>query len=154
MKKIPHLAYLTATCSWIGLLPAPGTMATLFAAATHYLLRAAWGVPLSQLHLLHLLFVFSGLWSSAVVSRALGDKDPAQVVIDEWAAMWLLACMLPLNRSVYIAALILFRLFDIAKPWPVCWAERLPGAWGILADDYCAAVCAGSMLLLLSNTVL
>lgn len=146
-----YCARLVATCSWVGLLPAPGTMATLNAAAMHYLLRFFWRVPLGQLHVLHVLFLVSGFWASKIVSDALRDKDPSCVVIDEWAAMWLLCCFLPLNLTAYAIATALFRLFDICKPWPISWAERLPGAWGIMIDDYLAAGCTGLVLFLITH---
>ena len=113
-----------------------------------------------------------GVWSSARVSEYAGQKDPQYVVIDEVSGMFLtlvLAIMplglptrlLPsdeasvfalysafslLNWKYLLAGLILFRVFDIWKPWPVRRLENLPGGWGIMADDWMAGVYAAILL--------
>lgn len=76
-------------------------------------------------------------------SGSKGMKDPGWVVIDEWAGMW---CTLLFTDTVSFWSLtvgfILFRIFDITKPWPCSALERAPGAWGIMLDDLMAGVFA------------
>jgi len=87
---------------------------------------------------------------------ATGKDDPREVVVDELAgqAVTFLVCpFLVLGSasnvqilSVTAVGLVLFRVFDVAKPWPICKFERLPKGWGILADDLAAGVCAWVVL--------
>jgi phosphatidylglycerophosphatase A len=82
-----------------------------------------------------------GVWAASVVSRDLGVKDPQVVVIDEVAGLLvtMLPAPLPSWRAV-LAGFLLFRLFDVLKPWLVRDLERLPAGWGIVADDVGAGV--------------
>ncbi len=80
-----------------------------------------------------LLVSLIGLWASEGASRALGSADPACVIIDEVAGMWLSLLLLP--PSFILPGFFLFRIVDILKPFPVSAAERLPGGVGIMADD-------------------
>lgn len=115
---------------------------------------------------------FIGVWSSSRVSEYAAVKDPPYVVIDELSGVFLtlvLAIMplgLPtrlvpgdeasafalysafslLNWKYLLGGLILFRVFDIWKPWPVRQLELLPGGWGIMADDWMAGVYAAILL--------
>ena len=82
-----------------------------------------------------------GIWAASVVARDLGKKDPQVVVVDEVAGM--LVTMLPMADVSWRAILfgfVLFRLFDIIKPWPTRRFEALPGGWGIVMDDVVAGV--------------
>lgn len=69
--------------------------------------------------------------------------------MDEVAGTWVAIAFIPASTlavspvTAVIVAVLLFRVFDIAKPWPVSWFERLPGAFGIIADDLAAGVFAG-----------
>ncbi len=123
--------------------------------------------------ILTLLFVGSfGVWGSSRVVEYAGVKDPQYVVIDEVSGMHLtlvLAIMplglptrlLPadealgfafysglslLNWKYLLLGFILFRVFDIWKPWPIRRLERLPGGWGIMADDWMAGIYAAILL--------
>ena len=81
------------------------------------------------------------MWSAGVVARVKQLKDPQLVVVDEVAGVWLtLAGARILNWKTWIATFVLFRLFDIWKPFPVRQFERLPGGMGIVADDLMAGV--------------
>ena len=92
------------------------------------------------------------IWSIPEAGRKLGEPDHGQIVIDEWAGMWLAAFGLNTltELTVWMGLLIGFigfRIFDIAKPWAVSWCERkIPGAWGVLMDD----LAAGGYVLILA----
>ncbi len=120
---------------------APGTVASAAAAAVGLLLLAIGPAALA----LGAVVAVIGGWR--VVTLATSERDPAWVVIDEVAGQWIAMLALP-GPSVAgaLAAFALFRLFDIAKPGPVGWAERLPGALGIMADDVVAGAMAALLL--------
>jgi phosphatidylglycerophosphatase A len=92
------------------------------------------------------------IWSIPEAGRRLGEPDHGQIVIDEWAGMWLAAYGLNsfTDFSMWMGlsiGFIGFRIFDIAKPSLVSWCERkIPGAWGVLMDD----VAAGGYVLILA----
>ena len=83
-----------------------------------------------------------GVAVSEAVARELGSTDPGGIVWDEFVGMWITLLFLP-GWLWVIPAFVLFRLFDIWKPWPVSLADRqLHGGLGIMADDVVAAVYA------------
>lgn len=91
-----------------------------------------------------------GVWISDSYCRAVGREDPPEVVIDEVAGQWLTLVVAPLDPLSYALGLLAFRLFDIAKPWPVGLIDRrLPGGAGIMADDLMAGVYGAALLALL-----
>jgi phosphatidylglycerophosphatase A len=96
-----------------------------------------------------------GIPAATRVARALGKGDPSQVVIDEVAGQMIALIGVPLNWRCLLAGLILFRVFDITKPFPVRRLERLPAGTGIMLDDVGAGLYAlGVMQLLLHFHVL
>jgi phosphatidylglycerophosphatase A len=119
---------------------APGTMGTLVAVPFALLLKQlpgfAYGAVLAALFL-------AGVWICGAASRALGRHDPGGIVWDEMVGYWLTVALLPPAWGWWLAAFVLFRLFDILKPWPIRQAERsLGGGWGIMLDDVLAALYA------------
>ncbi len=83
----------------------------------------------------------AGWWAAARVARASGIGDPGAVVIDEIAAQWLILGATPLDWRWYAAAFLLFRLFDIWKPFPINRLDRtVKGGFGIMLDDIAAAI--------------
>jgi phosphatidylglycerophosphatase A len=137
-----RLARAIATGFGLGRVPrAPGTAASLAAALAGAFLLAFSPALLAAAAVLALA---AGLWAL----RRLGVRDdPPSVVIDEIAGQWiaLLGAVSPGPYSV-LAAFLLFRVFDIAKPGPIRAAERLPGAAGVMADDVLAGILAGLLL--------
>lgn len=84
-----------------------------------------------------------GVAASDLYARANGVKDPPEVVIDEVAGQCLTLIVVPLAPLSYVIGFLLFRFFDIAKPFPIRWLERkLPGGYGIMLDDTVAAIYA------------
>jgi phosphatidylglycerophosphatase A len=86
-----------------------------------------------------------GLWASDLVSKYSSIKDPQFVVVDEVSGQQLtyLLGAAAGNWKYLLLGFILFRVFDIWKPFPARQAESLPGGWGIMADDWIAAIYAG-----------
>ena len=92
----------------------------------------------------------AGCWAAATVAKASAVEDPGAIVIDEVAAQWLVLLPAPLDLLSYAIAFLLFRGFDIWKPWPVHWVDRhVHGGFGIMLDDLLAAVYAAVVLSIL-----
>jgi phosphatidylglycerophosphatase A len=143
-----HPAVLLATWFGVGLLPrAPGSWAALAALPFAWLIRDLWGP--AGLAVAAVVLFAAGWWAAGVVARASGLADPGAVVVDEVMGQWL--ALLPAARDPFLYGLgfLLFRLFDIWKPWPVGWADRhVAGGLGIMLDDALAAGYAAFLLLL------
>jgi phosphatidylglycerophosphatase A len=89
------------------------------------------------------------VWAAGVSARAANIEDPGFVVVDEVIGQWIaLAGARTLRWETYLAAFLLFRLFDIWKPLPARQLEALPGGWGINADDVMAGIYAALVLFL------
>jgi phosphatidylglycerophosphatase A len=143
-----HPAAVIATGGGIGLLPLmPGTWGSLAALPCAWAICALAGrVGLAAAALLVFLL---GSWASAAVARASGHQDPQFIVVDEVAAQWLVLVAAPLDWRAYLAAFLLFRVFDITKPWPARAIERrVAGGPGIMLDDVAAALYAILLLLI------
>jgi len=91
------------------------------------------------------LALLSGFWA---INRLGVTDDPGWVVVDEIAGQWIaLLAAIQAGPSALILGFVFFRVFDILKPGPIRWAERLPGAAGIMADDVLAGAAAALLLL-------
>lgn len=81
-----------------------------------------------------------GVLVSGRASRALGVHDHGGIVIDEFVAIWLVLLFTPSHWAWWLAAFVVFRAFDILKPWPISWLDRrVTGGLGIMIDDVVAA---------------
>ena len=117
----------------------PGTAASLLALSLAMLTVSAVGYWLVWLFAAATIFV--GFRVSAAYATATAQWDPRECVIDEFAAVLLIACFMPLYMPSWIAAIIVFRLFDIWKPWPIKEVENLMEAGPrIMGDDLVAAI--------------
>jgi phosphatidylglycerophosphatase A len=143
-----HPAALAATGLGLGLLPwAPGTWAALAALPCAWAIRSVGG-PISLAAASVIAFAF-GCWAADRVAQASDQHDPGFIVIDEIAAQWLALLVVPLDWHWYAAAFLLFRLFDITKPWPIRAIERrVAGGLGVMLDDVAAALYAVPILLI------
>lgn len=134
----------TVLVTWFGagLLPkAPGTWGSL-AALPFAALMVLYGGPRLLLGASALCFAI-GWWFTRDYLWRTGTDDPPEVVIDEVAAQWAVLVAAPLDPLFYGAAFVLFRLFDIVKPWPIRLVERRnSGAMGVMLDDVVAAIFA------------
>jgi phosphatidylglycerophosphatase A len=116
----------------------PGTVGSALA------LFIIWIVPFSRAGLL-VFFVavtFAGTWAAHRAERRLGVKDPGVIVIDEVAGMTLSVLPFPSTPALLIAGFVLFRLFDIVKPFPAGASQRATGGIGVMVDDLIAGLYA------------
>jgi len=92
--------------------------------------------------------VVVGTWAADAAEAALGTKDPGAIVVDEVAGMALSVLAVPPSPAVLAAGFVLFRVFDIVKPFPANVAQRLPGGIGVMVDDLIAGLYALLLLML------
>lgn len=149
---------LVATFFGAGLLrPAPGTWGTLAALPVAWALHVMGGFWL--LAAATLVVAALGWWVTALETRDGGDPDPAEIVIDEVAGMWVALWPVSLGAMMqgvaitalwpgWLVAFVAFRTFDILKPWPVGWADRLHGPTGVMLDDILAGIWAAICVVL------
>ncbi|HEV2487264.1 MAG TPA: phosphatidylglycerophosphatase A [Terracidiphilus sp.] len=120
---------LWAACAW-SLHPTPHTLFLILLA----------GIALS---------ILIGVPAATIAARESGREDPGFVVIDEVAGQWIALLGCPFDLRHAAIALVLFRLFDITKPFPARQLESLPGGWGIVFDDVAAGLYAWGIAALL-----
>lgn len=155
LKKTPW-AWTVATFFGAGLgRPGPGTWGSA-AAVLLWVAYAGLVHPTPRGLLIALLVgalvsIALGVPAATIVARESGRHDPSFVVIDEVAGQWVTLLGSPFSWSTGLLAFLLFRLFDITKPFPVRRLERLPGGWGIVFDDVAAGLYALGVSLLLQH---
>ncbi|MCW8918209.1 MAG: phosphatidylglycerophosphatase A [Gammaproteobacteria bacterium] len=137
-----HPANLFALGFGSGLAPrAPGTFGTL-AALPPYLFWLQ-GLSLPWFLAVIVLSFLLGIWLCDVTARDLGVHDHPGIVWDEFVGLWISCIALPTGWPWLLAAFVLFRFFDILKPWPIRWLDRkVPGGLGIMVDDLLAGLFA------------
>ncbi len=135
---------MLATWFGCGCFPvAPGSAGSAGALLTAWLLVTASGIPAWIFAPAALLSIPPAIWAANKVEESLGVGDPQIVVIDEVVGQWLaLAPVAASNWRHWLCALLLFRLFDIAKPFGIRRLEKIGGGRGVVADDVAAGVCA------------
>ena len=161
-----YLALTIATCG-VGYLPlAPGTWGSLLAVAIYLLVRigilnhptdtpqivGTSGFLAGEI-LVIVIVMFCGIWAASRTERVLKVKDPGKVVVDEVAGQFIALVPLPLTRIgpwpiLVILAFLLFRFFDIVKPYPARKLESLHGGLGIMLDDVVAGIYAAVVVAL------
>jgi len=139
MGAARRLAAFIASTAFIGYAPlAPGTAGALAAAAVYWWLvpggwwPAAVGVATTA----------AGVWAAGEAERAWGGKDPRRICWDEFASLFVAVAFLPKTWVYLAAAFLALRFYAVVKPFPAGRAQRLPGGWGIMADDVVAGVYA------------
>ena len=151
---------LAASCFGLGRLPlAPGTWGSL-PPAIIFALMCHFGAPSIIISIVMAALILGGCvicikYAPAVIA-ATGKTDPREVVADEFAGQALTFLAIPFltggavsTRQIWVITalgFLLFRLFDIVKPWPIRMLEKLPKGWGVLADDLMAGVYAAIAL--------
>lgn len=141
-----HPVCLISTVFGCGRLPfAPGTWGSAAALPLAWLVRDAYGIP--GLVAAAAVAFLLGLWAAGVYVRRSSESDPGGIVIDELAGQLLVLTIVPLHWGWFVTGLVLFRFFDIIKPWPASWAERrFKNGFGVMLDDIFAAGYAGAAL--------
>ena len=150
-KVAPNLTnpiHLLAFGFGSGLVPkAPGTAGTLFA-----IIPWLWFNQLSLVYYILLVFILTiaGIYICGKSSRDLGVHDHSGIVWDEFCGLWITMIAVPTGWQWLVAGFVLFRFFDIVKPWPINLLDKhVPGGFGIMVDDIIAAVYSWLILQLL-----
>jgi phosphatidylglycerophosphatase A len=158
--KLPRASAVVSTVFGIGFFEfAPGTIMSAVAIPLAILIALFGGGGMGLLGASIIALVI-GILACGDYVRETGNTDPSECVIDELAGQWLACafCVLPFNGLLpvhgisipaFALAFVLFRLFDIWKPWPVSWAEdNLKGGLGVMTDDMVAGLIAGVLVAL------
>ncbi len=138
---------LSASVFGIGFLPlAPGTWSSVAAVLIWYFIHQEIHFTPALQFACIIAVCIAGLWSSIRLENEWG-KDPSQIVIDEWAGMWIACFLIPSGWENFLMAFIAFRVLDIWKPLFIRMAEKLKGGWGVMMDDILAGIVANILVL-------
>ncbi|MEE9539603.1 MAG: phosphatidylglycerophosphatase A [candidate division NC10 bacterium] len=131
-----RLVVAIATGVYVGYLPpAPGTLGSLLG------LLLLWPLKPGTVQVLVTLFLIGvGIVVADQAARVIGGQDPPAIVIDEIAGIAVATLLLPPQVQERVVAFVIFRVFDVIKPFPARQAERLPGGFGIVGDDLIAGL--------------
>jgi phosphatidylglycerophosphatase A len=140
LMQMRSVHYTIATGFGLGYSPiAPGTAGSILALLVAYFLMQDNPVYL----IVATIICFGiGIVSATFVEKDRGIEDPSLVVVDEIVGMWISLLFIPIVWWMYLIAFLLFRLFDVVKPFPVDSAQKLSRGWGIMMDDVLAGVYA------------
>ena len=134
MKKI---AEVIATAFYVGYAPVvPATFGAALGAVVFWFLMPR---SIATQSLVTVAVIFLAIVTSGKAEEKYGT-DGRRIVIDEVAGMFVSLCFLPRSLPVFLAAFVVFRVFDILKPFPANRLQRLPGGWGVVADDVFAGI--------------
>ena len=157
LTTLHRIGLLLATGFGAGQSPiAPGTVGSIEGVALYVALSASLrlshvgnAVQIVGLSLVTVFVVIAGIWAANLYCDHSGVKDPQQVVVDEIAGQMIALLPLGTNPTVVgvIAGLLLFRIFDIVKPYPARRLEYLPRGQGVMLDDLMAGVYAAALVL-------
>ncbi len=131
-------ATLIATWFGVGFVKwAPGTAASLATLPVAWLLRSYTGVLGLAIATLALLVI--GIWAAGVYERRTGTRDSPAIVVDEAVGQCIALLLVPADLAVYAIGFVLFRSFDVVKPWPIRLIDRhVKGGLGVMLDDVAA----------------
>ena len=147
-----QLALVCATFGYVGYFPiAPGTAGSLAALVLFAAVRRV-GVPAFEIATIVVVLV-GGIWAANATEHALGQKDPGAIVIDEVLGMLMTLALLPVSTFGIFVGFVLFRLFDVVKPYPAGRLEHLKGGPGVMLDDAVAGIYAHISLRVLALLV-
>lgn len=150
LQKLNFKNPATWIATWFGcglMVPAPGTWGTLGALPFGMILMVAggfWGLIAGLAFIIPL-----GFWASKKFEDMIGDHDSSMIVIDEVAGLWIaLLAAVGQDKLYILAAFLLFRFFDILKPWPVSFFDKkCKGATGVMLDDLMAGIYAAVVMM-------
>ena len=118
--------------------PAPGTWGTIVGVPFVFGLGL---LPLPVAIGVVAVAALMGVWICGEACKRLGVEDHGGIVWDEMVGLWVALVWLPADWLTVLLGVVFFRLFDIAKPWPISWADRvLHGGFGVMLDDLIAGV--------------
>jgi phosphatidylglycerophosphatase A len=139
--KINVFVFLS-TFAFVGRFPfAPGTAGSFVGVLLAWPILMYFGV-LGLVTAVIIIFIV-GVWAVDIHQTHTGAHDAGEIVIDEVAGQWLVLLVASLDIVHFGLGFLLFRLFDIWKPWPICWVDRtLKGGFGVMADDIIAGIYA------------
>ena len=145
-SAVDYVAKLISSGIFIGYIPlAPGTMGSLLAVILFFLL---YGYVLNIFWIFLPVLYFLGVWTASYCEELWG-KDSGRIVVDEIVGMFVTLIFLPINVRIVWLGFFIFRAFDIIKPPPIRWSERLPHGWGVMTDDLIAGIYANLVLRLI-----
>jgi phosphatidylglycerophosphatase A len=147
-----YFILLLATGLGVGHSPiAPGTLGTLLAIPIYYFLSE---IPFPLYEITLIGFFFLAVWVSEKTEAVFGKKDDQRIVIDEMMGFFITMLWVPKTPLFILVGFILFRFFDILKPFPIRRLEkRLKGGWGVVLDDVMAGVYANILLHLFQKAI-
>lgn len=155
------MSKIIATVFGVGYLrPASGTWGSLAALPMFWGLYQIGGAVLTVIA--SLVVFIAGWWATKAMTSGSDNHDPSEIVVDEVAGQWVALLPVAIGSAHagadvlalypgWIAAFVLFRLFDIWKPGPVGWADRRNDAFGVMMDDVIAGVFAGIGVIVLAG---
>ncbi len=148
MKNTSKLFVGLATGGYIGLIPfAPGTFGSFLGIPLFYFMSS---LPLLTAFSFMVVFILFSIWVAGKAEKSLQAKDPGCIVIDEIAGMGVTFLAIPFNLYLAICGFLVFRFFDILKPFPVSYLEkRFTGGTGVVLDDVAAGVMSNVVLQIL-----
>ena len=131
------IAWCISTLCGLGFFSSmPGTLGSVAAFLFFVVIPVPWYLILATAIL--------GVSVSQLYSKRIGVEDPKEVIIDEVVGVWI--AMYGMPSAFFLPALFLFRVVDILKPFPVNASEKLPGGWGIMADDIVGGILVNLLL--------
>ena len=132
-----RLAILLGTFFYTGFFPfAPGTFSSFAVLLALYFINISDAVIIIGISI---ILFFIGVFVSFILEKEWG-KDPSRIVIDEAVGMLLSIVFLPRTYLIWGIAFLIFRFFDITKPYPIKSIEKLKGGWGVMSDDVLAGI--------------
>jgi phosphatidylglycerophosphatase A len=145
---VTRLAVFISTFAYIGFFPAaPGTVGSAAGLAVYGLIELTTGTSVAPAQAIAIVITtVLGVWAAGRAERHFGGTDPGPIVIDEVAGMLVTLALVPVGTAGMFVGFVLFRIFDVIKPFPAGRFERLPGGWGVMCDDLMAGVYANLAL--------
>lgn len=142
------IAEIISTWFWVGKIPwAPGTWGTLATLPVVYALSMVGPILYMAVTI---IAIFVGVFAADLYENSLGEHDSSEIVIDEVVGLLISLTWLPMTAQSLILGFVLFRFFDILKPFPISWLDRkIKGGLGVMLDDIAAGVITNIILQIL-----